>query len=264
MRAKAPLFSPETRPLWEFVAILAIVIFTLSFYAWIEKEAEIQGVKIKKSPLKAYLNPPPESPILSMNIANIYTDTWQKNKELIRKEAIDSSKQVILLTGDSMCEGLMFRFQDYAKLNGHTLKTVIWYSSGTVGWSKSDSLRKLVKLHNPSYIFFTTGSNELFIRDIHEREKYIKNIIEQAGDKPFIWIGPPNWAEDTGINDLIVKNTGKDRYFKSKGLTFQRASDGAHPTWGSAAVWADTIAGWVMQKARKKILLQKPPQSTRR
>lgn len=249
----------ETRPLWEVVAILAIVILALSAYAWIDKELEIQGIKIKKSALKEYLNPPAEQPMLIQYNAQSYTETWEKNKELVRKETIDSTKQVILLTGDSMCEGLMFRFQDYAKLNGHTLKTVIWYSSGTVGWSKTDSLRKLVKLYNPTYIFFTTGSNELFIRDIQDREKYIKHIIEQAGEKPFIWIGPPNWAEDTGINDLIVKNTGRDRYFKSKGLTYQRASDGAHPTFASAAVWADTIAGWVMEKARKKILLRKPP-----
>jgi len=255
--------NAETRPLWEVVAILSIIIIALGAYAWIDKDFEIQGTKIKKSALKEYLNPPAEKHLLAQYTANTYFETWEKNKELVKKETIDSSKQVILLTGDSMCEGLMFRLQEYANLNGHTLKTVIWYSSGTVLWSQSDSLRKLVKLYNPTYIFFTTGSNELFIRDIQDREKYIQQIITQAGDKPFIWIGPPNWAEDTGINDLIVKNTGRDRYFKSKGLTFQRASDGAHPTWASAAVWADTISGWVMEKARKKILLRKPPKKNK-
>jgi hypothetical protein len=251
-------FSSENKPLWEVVAILAIIIVCLGAYASLPAPIEVQGTKIKQSALKEYINPAPEQALLAQYTANTYSETWEKNKELVQKESIDSTKQVILLTGDSMCEGLMFRLQDYAKLNGHTLKTVIWYSSGTVGWSKTDSLRKLVKIHKPTYIFFTTGSNELFIRNIQEREPYIQNIIAQAGDLPFIWIGPPNWAEDTGINDLIVKNAGKDRYFKSKGLTFQRLSDGAHPTWNSAAVWADTVAGWVQQKARKKILLRKP------
>ncbi len=246
------------QPLWQVIWILSIVIFALGAYTFVGKEIEIQGTKIKKSALKDYLNPAPQEALLAQYRHDTYSDTWAKNKELIRKEAIDSTKQIILLTGDSMCEGLMFRFQDYAKLNGHTLKTVIWYSSGTPGWSKTDSLRKLIKIHKPTYVFFTTGSNELFIRNIVDREKNIQQIIGQAGDLPFIWIGPPNWAEDTGINDLIAKNAGKDRYFKSKGLTFKRLSDGAHPEWNSAAVWADTIAGWVMKKARKKILLKKP------
>lgn len=246
------------RPLWQIVWILSIVIFVLGAYTLVGKEVEIQGTKIKKTALKDYLNPAPEKLLLPQYVAQTYSDTWSKNKELVRKELVDTAKQVILLTGDSMCEGLMFRFQDYAKLNGHTLKTVIWYSSGTLGWSKTDSLRKLIKIHKPSYVFFTTGSNELFIRNIEDREKNIQQIISQAGNLPFIWIGPPNWAEDTGINDLIVKNTGKDRYFKSKGLTFKRLSDGAHPEWNSAAVWADSIASWVMQKARKKIVLKKP------
>lgn len=250
--------SSENKPLWEVVAILAIIIVCLGVYASLPAPVEVRGTKIKQSALKEYINPAPEQALLAQYTANTYSETWEKNKELVQKETIDSTKQVILLTGDSMCEGLMFRLQDYAKLNGHTLKTVIWYSSGTVGWSKTDSLRKLVKIHKPTYIFFTTGSNELFIRNIQEREPFIQNIIAQAGELPFVWIGPPNWAEDTGINDLIVKNAGKDRYFKSKGLTFQRLSDGAHPTWNSAAVWADTIAGWVQQKARKKILLRKP------
>ena len=157
-----------------------------------------------------------------------------------------------------MCEGLMFRFNDYAKFNNHEIKTVIWYSSTTEWWSKSDSLKKLIDKYNPSYIFFTTGSNELFIRNIQEREKYIKDIVAQVGDKNFVWIGPPNWAKDTGINDLIIKNVGRDRFFESRNLTFQRGADGAHPTWSSAAAWADTISSWLMEESRHKILMLKP------
>ncbi|NJO03647.1 MAG: hypothetical protein HC880_19955 [Bacteroidia bacterium] len=44
-------------------------------------------------------------------------------------------------------------------------------------------------------------------------------------------------------------------------LRFERGPDGAHPTWSSAAVWADTISSWIMHKSRHKILLEKPDKS---
>lgn len=247
-------------PLLEIILMLVLTLIVLTSYALIDFQISF-GVELKKSPLKTYLIEPKPQPFLTKKLSEFLvqiSDTVINTKFNQTAQKVDSSSQTILLTGDSMCEGLMFRFKDYAKQNNHKLETVIWYSSTTVKWSESDSLRKLIAKYKPSYIFFTTGSNELFIRNIEDREKYIQNIVNQAGDKPFVWIGPPNWAEDTGINDLIVKNTGKDRYFESKKLTFQRGGDGAHPTWSSAAVWADSISTWVMSKSRHKILMQKP------
>ena len=42
--------------------------------------------------------------------------------------------QTILFIGDSMVEGLSRRLGDYSAENGHTLYTVIWYSSSTERW----------------------------------------------------------------------------------------------------------------------------------
>jgi len=245
----------KTWALWEMILMLSLIIVILSFYAFQENAFQYDDFTLKKSKMGVHFTqtPPHQAQI------NKITDSL-KAFQSENPFRIDSSSQVILLTGDSMCEGLMFAFKRYAKFNGHELKVKVWYSSTTELWSKTDSLKKLIDYYQPSYIFFTTGSNELFVRDIEERDKYVKNIVGQVGKKHFIWIGPPNWKEDTGINEVIAKNVGDDRFFVSKYLTFTRASDGAHPTWTSARFWADTIASWVMFESRKRILLEKPPE----
>ena len=253
----------EIRPLLEVILIFVISLSTLSIYSYVETPIEF-SVKVKQSEVKAFLSAPPYEPFLASKLDKHLESVLDSLiKGVDSTEVLDTTSHKILLTGDSMCEGLMFRFKEYAKANNHKLKTVIWYSSTTVWWSESDSLRKLVNKYEPDYIFFTTGSNELFIRNIEEREKYIQDIISQAGERKFIWIGPPNWADDTGINDLIIRNVGKDRFFESRYLTFERGPDGAHPTWSSSAVWADTISTWIMQKSRHKILMRKPADKTK-
>lgn len=248
----------ENKALWEIVIILSTTLLVLTAYSWIDWEVTLD-FKLKKSKIKTFLTEPVHQPFLSHTLQEQKRALWEEQlHSKVKKTSIDSTSQNILLTGDSMCEGLMFRFNDYAKKNKHQIKTVIWYSSTTISWAETDSLRKLIAKFEPSYIFFTTGSNELFIRNIEEREKYIRDIVQQAGNKNFIWIGPPNWAEDTGINNLIEKNVGKDRFFMSKNLKFERGNDGAHPTWSSAAVWADTISSWLMNKSRHKIVMNKP------
>lgn len=248
----------EVKPLLDVIIIFALTLTTMGIYSFVDQPIEFE-VEIKQSPLKAHLAPPVYEPFLAESFESYVggiLDSIARGIDSLQR--VDSSSHTILLTGDSMCEGLMFRFKEYAKFNKHKLKTVIWYSSTTEWWSNSDSLQKLVNKHDPDYIFFTTGSNELFIRNIQEREKYIQDIVKQAGDRKFIWIGPPNWAEDTGINDLIVKNVGRDRFFESRHLSFERGPDGAHPTWSSSAVWADTISSWIMQNSRHRIILEKP------
>ena len=73
-----------------------------------------------------------------------------------------------------------------------------------------------------------------------------------------LWIGPPNWKDDTGINDLILHYTGSKRYFPSKDLSYERTKDGAHPKKASAFKWMDSIAVFLQNKAEKKILMSPP------
>ncbi len=46
----------------------------------------------------------------------------------------DTVPKTILFIGDSMLDGLSPRLAAYAKENGHTLYTVVWYSSTSEFW----------------------------------------------------------------------------------------------------------------------------------
>lgn len=178
---------------------------------------------------------------------------------IAEKIETDSSKQSILLIGDSMLEGLNPRMAAYARENGHTLNSVIWYSSTTVYWGNCDTLRRFIRRFNPTYIIISLGANELFVKDIaQKREGCLRYILEQIGNIPYLWIGPPNWKEDTGINDMIARNVKPGCYFRSDGMHFDRAKDGAHPTHASAALWVDSIARWMPLHSSHPILMETP------
>ncbi len=178
------------------------------------------------------------------------------------KAELDTATQNILIIGDSMLEGLNKRLGDYAKANGHNLNSVIWYSSTTEYWGTCDTLSVFLNRFKPTFLFISLGGNELFVKDIKEkRTGFLKNILKQIGDIPFVWIGPPNWKPDTGINEMVAENVGKGRFFLSDGMHFDRQKDGAHPTYASAALWFDSIARWMPDHASHPIRLEKPADS---
>ena len=94
--------------------------------------------------------------------------------------------------------------------------------------------------------------------------KYVKEIVKEVGKIPFVWIGPPNWKDDTGINDLIAANVPSGSFFLSRGMHFDRAKDGAHPTRKSAIQWMDSVVRWMPQHCAHPIKMAKPTSSTGR
>lgn len=171
----------------------------------------------------------------------------------------DSLPKTILFIGDSMLEGLGPRMAAYADHNGHTLYEVMWYSSTSEVWGRSDRLAGYIDMIKPDYIFICLGANELFVKDIAEkRTKYVDRILADIDTIPYLWIGPPNWREDTGINDLIASRTPQGSFFLSDGMHFERSKDGAHPTHQSAAAWLDSVARWMPEHAKHPILMETP------
>lgn len=158
----------------------------------------------------------------------------------------DTAAKTILFIGDSMLEGLGPRMAAYAEKNGHTLYTVIWYSSTSEVWGRSDKLRHYIDTLRPDYIFVCLGANELFVPDIASRRRgYVRNILNDIDTIPYVWIGPPNWKPDTGINALVASETADGTFFLSDGMHFERGKDGAHPTRRSAREWLDSVARWM-------------------
>ncbi len=178
----------------------------------------------------------------------------------VRKARPDTTGLVVLLIGDSMAEWLRLRLARWLKEGGAKLYSVIWPSSNLIWWAKSDTLDTLLATLNPDYVLICLGGNELFIPHIAQRRPYLERILAKVGSHPYVWIGPPNWAEDTGINDLIAATVGPGRFFASYRLTYEREKDGAHPTPPSAYRWADSLAFYLRDSALVPVdLPQTPP-----
>ncbi len=172
---------------------------------------------------------------------------------------VDTASKTILFFGDSMLEGLSPRLAAYCEASGHKLYTVIWYSSTTQVWGDCDTLSVFIRRYKPDYVIACLGANELFVKDIPtKRKKPFAHIKSQIGDRPLLWIGPPNWKEDTGINDFISSNLDEGEFFLSNGMTFDRKSDGAHPTQASASLWMDSVARWMPEHCAHPIRLETP------
>ena len=174
----------------------------------------------------------------------------------------DTSAHRILFVGDSMVEGLRYRLSQYATANGHTMQCVIWYSSSSKYWAKSDTLTHFIRKFDPTYIFLCIGANELFVRNLDERDAAVGEVVREIGDLPFIWIGPPNWKPDTGINDILLRHCGPKRYYPSLRLQYERAKDGAHPVLKSYNMWADSVSAWLRDSSAHPIRWDIPAQDT--
>lgn len=173
---------------------------------------------------------------------------------------VDSTKQTFLFFGDSMTEGLFYRLDDYCQANGHKLYSLTWYSATTESFSKSNVLDTYIKLYHPSYFIVCLGSNELFVKDLAQRKRYIAEILKKFGDKPYVWISPPNWKKDSGMDSLIMEAVGKKRFFNSSLLELERSSDHMHPTLNASAAWMDRIAQWISdpKSTAHAVVMDKP------
>ena len=179
--------------------------------------------------------------------------------KLVKPVPVDTATQVVLFAGDSMTEGLYQRMAAWCDASGHTMYAVIWYSSTTERWANSKLLKRYIDELHPTFVFFSCGGNELFISDIKDkRTPYVKEIVKEVGNIPFLWIGPPNWKADTGINDMIAENTPEGSFFLTNGMKFNRKKDGAHPTLESSAVWVDSIVRWMPKHSNHPIRLERP------
>lgn len=243
------------KPLIQVAIILWVLLILLTIYSFTEYKIFIGNIELKKSKIKETFF---EKDTSTYCIKKICRDL--RKVSCVSTSRTDSSEQSVLLTGDSMVEGLFFPFREYCKFNKHKFKAIPVYSTSTEAMAKSDTLSTMIKMYKPTYIILALGSNELFIRDIKKnRNEYVKQLLKQIGKIKYVWIGPPNWKKDTGINEMIADNVPPDQFFISKDLIFERAKDGAHPTRAASRIWADTISSWIMKRSKYPILLNKPP-----
>ncbi len=228
-------------PQWKTLIAMSLVTLVLCSYAFYPDDLKVFGIALKKLDVSTLTSLMAEADVDKGVEIKADTATTPPVKPL----GPDTTKQKMLLIGDSMTEGLSPAFCNYAEANGHDHYSVIWYSSSVQRWGESQTLDYFLEQVKPGYIIICLGSNELFVKDLPQRDKYIKKILKKIGNIPYVWIGPPNWKPDTGINRVIMENVGKERFFDSSQLKLQRRSDHAHPTKKAAAYWFDLVAEWM-------------------
>lgn len=241
--------------LWSLLAVAFFIFLGLSMC----DDIHIGGWHLKSSGMADSLLADRIVPVLPDSAKAVQVDTIPVSEEP------DTMPKVVLFIGDSMVECLGPRMAAYCEASGHTLYNVIWYSSGTERYANAHLITDYINKFHPDYIFLSLGGNELFIKDIiQKRDGYVKSILAEIGDIPYLWIGPPNWKPDTGINELIASNVKPGCMFVSNGMKLSRKSDGAHPDAKSSIIWMDSIIAWMPDSARYKIMMRTPEKKTGR
>lgn len=235
-----------------------LVILLLAVYSFSDVKFGWDGSEIRKADFASLYQIEKESPVQNSTSVPVKAHPYNPATKTVVKYDADAP-QNFLFFGDSMLEGLTRRFIDYADENGHELNTVIWYSSTSRQWAESDTLEYFIRKIHPTYIVVCLGSNELFVKDVPDRQSAIRKLIAKMDTIPFVWISPPNWKEDTGINDAIISEVGYNRYFDSRNLQLERGQDHAHPTFKAAAVWMDSVARWMGSGEREFPVVMRYP-----
>lgn len=237
--------------LWLLLAVALAVVLVVAF----ADDITLGSWTVRKAPVREALltdkNIPP--PLTGQALI----DSLEAEAAKVEVKT-DSTPQSILLIGDSMTLNLAIRLAKYAIVNGHQFHAVNWDSSNTKIWAESDTLDYFIRKFNATYIFISLGSNELYLTKPDTHRKYVDKILQRIGDRPYVWIGPPNWKEDAGINDMIQAACAPGAFFRSAGMTFERKRDKIHPTREASALWIDSVARWMPHSAHP-ILMNIPP-----
>lgn len=225
--------------------LLSFALIVILVVAFVD-DIKIGEWTVKKAPISDYLLKEESNTLLSMEESTDSLNSEGSQPEIIKT---DSLPQSLFIFGDSMTFNLALRLAQYAKQNGHTIHSVNWDSSNTKIWAEHDTLAYYIEKYHPTQIFISLGSNELYYKDPESRAPYVKKILEVIDTIPYVWIGPPNWKEDTGINDMLQRICKKRSFFRSAGMQFKRKKDNIHPTRESSAVWVDSIMRWLPESS---------------
>ncbi len=245
--------------------ILAITLAIVLIYGLMEEDIQIGSWKIRKAPFREALmerhvpdSLKGDSDLALAGGAFGHGEVGPLESPLIVET--DSTPQSILLIGDSMTLNLAYRLAKYARQNGHVFHAVNWDSSNTRIWGASDTLSHFIREFDASYVFISLGSNELYVKNPESRRPDVEKILKMVGNRPYVWIGPPNWKEDFGINDMIASACRPGSFFRSAGMEFERKKDHIHPTREASALWIDSIMRW-LPKSGHPILMDVPSDS---
>jgi lysophospholipase L1-like esterase len=166
---------------------------------------------------------------------------WAEGEEAF---PLSLQHKTVLLVGDSMAEGVAPWLQKKVEAVGGRFINGQERSSTIVWWQGSGKLRELLARHRPDVVFIALGSNEIFIEQPGLRAPVIKQMVDELGNRPGYWIGPPCWKPDLGLVRVIEENFQPGHFYNSNDLKVPRAPDGKHPTAQGYQTWTELVWNW--------------------
>lgn len=243
--------------LWLLLAVGLAIIVVLSF---MPHDLSVGAYALKKAPIKSTLT----QKVVAEEPMAIPAEVAMPEVEKPKSVETDSLPKSIFIFGDSMSYNLALRLAAYAAQNGHTIHSINWDSSTTKKWADSDTLKFFLKKYDVDFVVIALGANEMYTKNADALKPNVKKILADIGDRPYIWIGPPDLKGNTGKFEQLLESTcHPGTFFKSTGITLKRRSDNIHPTKEAAAFLMDSVARW-MPKSSHPILMNTPSDSIKR
>ncbi len=156
----------------------------------------------------------------------------------------------VLHIGDSFAQaGFAKALKPKMKALGVRYEVRAEESTYTTTWAGRMEL--LVANTQPDLVIINLGANEVANIDPPAHAPAVRRIVAAIGGRPCVWVSPPSWRKDTGIQDVIRKNSAPCRYFDSDKRVHQtipRQHDHIHPTDAGGAIWADAFWAWLQDQ----------------
>jgi lysophospholipase L1-like esterase len=107
---------------------------------------------------------------------------------------------------------------------------------------------QLVANTQPDLVIINLGANEVANTDPSTHAPAVRRIVAAVGGRPCVWVSAPSWRKDTGIVEVIRKNSAPCRFFDSDKLVKEpipRQADKIHPNEQGGQIWADAFWAWL-------------------
>lgn len=153
----------------------------------------------------------------------------------------------VLHVGDSMVPSLARALRPHFKALAVRYEMRFEQSTFTSTWA--GRMDELVAATQPHLVIITLGGNEIGNVQPETHARFVRRIVNATKGRPCVWTTPPLWRGETGIFDVIQKNSAPCRFFETdRFLTapIERVGDKIHPTHRGGEAWGAVFWPWLM------------------
>lgn len=248
---------PPVYGLWLLLTAAMAIFIGLSLAG----DISIGGYTLNKARYPEVLLAKEETPEPVVTPVEVPVDTLDVGIEEVPVPA-DTTVHKVLIFGDSMTHNLAMSISKYGTKNNYKVTGVTWESSSIPAWRSSGKIKKYMEMVNPDFVIISLGANEVGLKNFERRIPEVKGIVEELGETPYVWVGPPLWKEDPGIYSMLNQALPAGRLFiTGPDMEIPRGPDHIHPTRRGADMWADTLMRW-MAHSPHPILAEVPDSGT--